>query len=139
MQALREFRDARQKATTDDERKKAIASEPDANEYVARMMELVESAPDDPAAVDALIWVVDFGGQTKEVNQAIERLARDHVRSPKIGQVSDRLARYMSPAAERLLRHRPEEPRSLRSGPGVVGPRPVAEERGPARPPIEAE
>ena len=78
------------------------------------MMELVESAPDDPAAVDALIWVVDFGGQTKEVDQAIERLARDHVQNPKIGQVCGRLARYMSAAAERLLRHRREEPRWLR-------------------------
>ena len=103
-QALREFRDARQKATTDDERKKAVASEPDAEKYVARMMELVESAPDDPAVVDALIWVVDFGGQTKEADRAIERLDRDHAQNPKVGQVSGRLARHMSPAAERLLR-----------------------------------
>ena len=103
-QALREFRDARQKATTDDERRKAVASRPDANKYVARMIELVESAPDDPAAVDALIWVVELGGQTKEVDQAIERLARDHVRSPRLGQLSGRLAHFMSPAAERLLR-----------------------------------
>jgi thiol-disulfide isomerase/thioredoxin len=104
-QALREFRDARQKATTDDERRKAVASEPDAEKYVARMMELVESAPDDPAVVDALIWVVDFGGQTKEVDRAIERLDRDHAQNPKVGLVSSgRLARHMSPAAERLLR-----------------------------------
>ena len=103
-QALREFRDARQKATTDDERRKAVASRPDAEKYVARMMELVESAPDDPAVVDALIWVVSFGGQTKEVDRAIERLDRDHAQNPKVGQVSGRLARHMSPAAERLLR-----------------------------------
>ena len=86
MQALREFRDARQKATTDDERKKAIASEPDANKYVARMMELVESAPDDPAAVDALIWVVDFGGQTKEVDQAIDAWAVTTCGAPRSGR-----------------------------------------------------
>jgi thiol-disulfide isomerase/thioredoxin len=103
-QALREFRDARQKATTEDERRKAVASEPDAEQYVARMMELVESAPDDPAVVDALIWVVSFGGQTEQVEDAIVRLDRDHVQNPKVGQVTGRLARHMSPAAERLLR-----------------------------------
>ena len=140
MQALREFRDARQKATTDDERRKADESRPTAEKYVARMMALVESAPDDPAAVDALVWVVEFGGQTKEVDRAMECLARDHAQDIKAGQVIGRLARHMSPAAEHLLRrYRREEPRSRRPGPGILGPRPVAEGRGPARPPIEAE
>ena len=42
---------AYRKAATDDERKKVVASGPDAKKYVARIMELAESAPDDPAAV----------------------------------------------------------------------------------------
>ena len=117
-QALREFRDARQKATTDDERRKAVASEPDAEKYVARMMELVESAPDDPAVVDALIWVVSFGGQTKEVDRAIERLDRDHAQNPKVGQVSGRLARHMSLAAERCS---PRSPRRIPFAPFRAG------------------
>ena len=104
------------------------------------MMELVESAPDDPAAVDALVWVVTFGGQTKEVDQAIERLARDHVQDIKAGQVIGRLAHYMSPAAEHLLRTIAEKnPDRAVQGQGILGPRPVAEGRGPARPPTEAE
>ena len=92
------------KATTDDERRKAVESRPDAKKYVARMMELAESAPDDPAAVDALVWVVRFGGQTKEADRAIERLARDHAQDPKVTQIGGTPANSMSPAAERLLR-----------------------------------
>ena len=95
---------AYRKATTDDERKKAVASRPDAKKYVARMMELAESAPDDPAAVDALLWVVNHGGQTKEADRAIERLARDHAQDPKIMQIGSTPANSISPAGERLLR-----------------------------------
>ena len=95
---------AYRKATTDDERKKAVASRPDAKKYVARMMELAESAPDDPAAVDALLWVVNHGGQTREVDRAIERLARDHAQDPKIMQIGSTPANSISPAGERLLR-----------------------------------
>ena len=95
---------AYRKATTDDERKKAVASRPDAKKYVARMMELAESAPDDPAAVDALLWVVNRGGQTKGVDRAIELLARDHAQDPKIMRIGSTPANSTSPAGERLLR-----------------------------------
>ena len=95
---------AYRKATTDDERKKAVASRPDAKKYVARMMELVESAPDDPAAVNALLWVVNNGGQTREVDWAIELLARDHAQDPKIMRIGSTPADSTSPAGERLLR-----------------------------------
>ncbi len=103
-QAQRASMAAYLKATTDDERKKAVASRPDAKKHVARLMELTESAPHDPAAVDALLWVVNFGGQTKEVDQAIERLARDHAQDPKITRIGGTPANSISPAAERLLR-----------------------------------
>ncbi len=86
-QAHREFRAVYLKATTDDERRKAVESRPDPTKYVPRMMELAESAPDDPAAVDALVWVVRFGGQTKEADRAIERLARQHAQDPKVAQI----------------------------------------------------
>ena len=131
---------AYRKATTDDERKKAVASRPDAKKYVARMMELAESAPDDPAAVDALLFVVNHGGQTKEVDRAIERLARDHAQDPE--DHADR--QHARPIAHRrpasaCCAHRREEPRSRRTTPGLLRPRPVAEQRGRARPPDEAE
>lgn len=95
---------AYRKATTDDERKKAVASRPDAKKYVARVMELAESAPDDPAAVDALLWVVNRGGQTREADRAIELLARDHAQDPKIMRIGSTPANSSSPAGERLLR-----------------------------------
>jgi hypothetical protein len=102
--AQQQFRAAYSKATTDDERRKTAESRPDAKKYLPRMMQLAEWAPDDPAAVDALIWVVDFGGQTKEAERAIERLARDHAQDPKVRQISGRLVHRWSPATERLLR-----------------------------------
>ena len=95
---------AYRKATTDDERKKAVASRPDAKKYVARMMELAESAPDDPAAVDALLFVVNHGGQSREVDRAIERLARDHAQDPKIMRIGSTPANSTSAAGEALLR-----------------------------------
>jgi hypothetical protein len=104
-QAQQEFSAAYSKATTDEERQKAFESKyPNPQKYVPRMMELAESAPNDPAAVDALVWVVQFGGQAKEADRAIEHLARDHAQDPKVGQISGRLVYSMSPAAESLLR-----------------------------------
>jgi hypothetical protein len=104
-QAQQEFSAAYSKATTDEERQKAFESKyPAPQKYVPRMIELAESAPADPVAVDALVWVVQFGGQDKEANRAVERLARDHAQDPKVGRISGRLAYSVSPAAETLLR-----------------------------------
>ena len=79
-------------------------------------MELAESAPDDPAAVDVLLWVVNCGGQTREADRAVERLVRDHVQDPKIMRIGSTpgnsyIAGRRAPAA----RHRREEPRSRRA------------------------
>jgi hypothetical protein len=104
-QAQQEFSAAYSKATTDEERQKAFESKyPNPQKYVPRMMELAESAPNDPAAVDALVWVVQFGGQAKEADRAVERLARDHAQDSKVGQLSGNLVYSKSPAAESLLR-----------------------------------
>jgi hypothetical protein len=104
-QAQQEFSAAYRKATTDEERQKAIQSKyPSPEKYVPRMMELAESAPDDPAAVDALVWVVQFGGQSKEADRAVERLARDHAQDRRLGQISESLVYSRSSAAESLLR-----------------------------------
>jgi hypothetical protein len=104
-QARQEFSAAYSKATTDEERRKVVESKyPNPQKYVPRMMELADSAPDDPAAVDALVWVVQFGGQAKDADRAIERLARDHAQDHKVGQISGRLVYSNSSAAESLLR-----------------------------------
>jgi hypothetical protein len=104
-QAQEAFSAAYSKATTDAERQKVFESKyPTPQKYVPRMMALAESAPGDPAAVDALVWVVQFGGETKETDQAVGRLARDHAQDPKVAEISDSLVYSMAPAAESLLR-----------------------------------
>jgi hypothetical protein len=104
-QAQREFSAVYSKATTDEERRKLVQSKyPNPDTYVPRMMELADSAPGDPAAVDALVWVAQFARQSKEADRAVERLARDHAQHPKLGPVCARLVYSTSPAAESLLR-----------------------------------
>jgi hypothetical protein len=104
-QAQQEFSAAYSKATTDEERQKAFESKyPTPQKYVPRMIELAESAPADPVAVDALVWVVQFGGQAKEADRAVERLARDHAQDRKVGRIAGNLVYSTSPAAETLLR-----------------------------------
>lgn len=46
-----------------------------------RALKLAEGNPDDPAAVDALAWVV-YQGQPPEREKALKRLTRDYIESP---------------------------------------------------------
>ena len=46
---------------------------------------------------------MNHGGQTREVDRAIELLARDHAQDPKIMQIGGTPANSTSPAGERLL------------------------------------
>ncbi len=58
---------------------------------IARFMELVRAYPGDPEAVDALVWVSKFSPwpptlpHTSEADEAIRILARDYIRSERIG------------------------------------------------------
>jgi hypothetical protein len=68
-----------------------------AQKYAAKFLDLAEMDPKDPAAVDALVWVVaNVQGQQDQDNaraKAIERLARDHATSDKVGPVCLTLGR----------------------------------------------
>jgi thiol-disulfide isomerase/thioredoxin len=104
-QARDDYYAAVSKVTTYEERRKVSQSKfPKAEAYAPRMMAVADSAPGDPVAVDALVWVVNFPGQSKEANRAIERLARDHAQDPRVGAICRSLVYSRSPAAERLLR-----------------------------------
>ena len=72
--------------------------------YLGRFLEIAESAPNDPAAVDALIWVVTFGFDGPEFSRAIDRLAQNHAERRKVGHAALTLADSVSPSAEKLLR-----------------------------------
>jgi thiol-disulfide isomerase/thioredoxin len=81
--------------------------------FVPRFIELAETHPDDPAAIDALIWVTDLATQrvvfVRELyplyNRAVDLLAeRGRIDDPRVGLACLRGLRYHGPASERLLR-----------------------------------
>jgi len=62
--AQQEFSQAYSKAKTDEERSKVFNDKyPKPNDYAVRFMAIADEAPDDPAAVDALVWCVQLGRQ----------------------------------------------------------------------------
>jgi hypothetical protein len=81
--------------------------------FVPRFIKLVEANPDDPAAIDALLWVTDLAMQrVVTVQELLPLYARavdlllehNRIDDPRIGQACLRGLRYDSPPAERFLR-----------------------------------
>ena len=76
--------------------------------YIRRFLELAESAPQDVAAVDALIWIVRNGGLDPEVNRAVHLLSVKYASNKRLGEVAPRLVPNLvyslSPLAENLMR-----------------------------------
>jgi RNA polymerase sigma factor (sigma-70 family) len=85
-------------------RQEAINKFPLPRSYAGRFLQLAESAPDDPSAVDALICVVQFGFVGPEFDRAIELLARSHASERRVGHAAGSLVNKASPSADRLLR-----------------------------------
>jgi hypothetical protein len=103
--AMQQFMEVYQKAKTPEERTKLVEEKyPKPQSYAGRFLEIAASAPQDAAAVDALIWVVQNGGSGPEVNRAIDRLATSHADNRRLGEIASNLVYSMSPAAEQLLR-----------------------------------
>lgn len=93
------------KARTNEERTRIYQEKfPHAKRYAARFLAIAESAPNDPAGVDALIRVVKFGDGGPEFSRAIDLLAERHCASIKVGHAALALTGHAAPAAERLLR-----------------------------------
>jgi hypothetical protein len=108
---VREYQDAQQAffkalgaARTDAERRKALARKPNPADYAERFLELARQHPADPASFDALNWILTYSTRGPAADDAIERLAADHMASPRLGPALQRLAASQSRAAEGLLR-----------------------------------
>jgi hypothetical protein len=78
-----------------------------AEKYAPQFLDLAEKNPKDPAAVDALIWVVKTlrepqkdGPRTK----ALDLLTRDHAQSDKLGPLCQKLALAVDTPSGDLLR-----------------------------------
>ncbi len=93
-------------AKTPEERSKAYEEKfPKARSYVGRFLQIAESAPDDPSAVDSLVWIVQHAEGGPEFDRAIDVLVRDHAADQRVGlQAASGLNGKMSPETARLLR-----------------------------------
>jgi hypothetical protein len=106
-QAGRDFRQAYSKAKTDEERSKIFSETypKTDDEYARRFLAIADAAPDDPAAVDALIWYIRLG-RGGDTSKAMKRLAEKHAADPKLARVVSAIAiaHSNSPSGEELLR-----------------------------------
>jgi hypothetical protein len=96
-------------AKTDPSRREAYLALGRLNwDYAPRFLELARKYPDDPAAVDALGWLVANEFTPPESQQAADILIRDHLASEQMIPIYRRLANRLDPppasAGERLLR-----------------------------------
>ena len=82
-------------------------------DHTPAFVALAERFPGDPAAVDALLWVVEKslssldGGDDpfgRAVGRAMDILARDHAGDPRLGPLCLKLTMYLSPRREAFLR-----------------------------------
>jgi hypothetical protein len=109
--AMKAFQEAYRSAQGSDEEQAKVVREkyPQPAKLAPRFLELAEKNPTDPVAFDALAWVVSnvsAGAAEKDSPRAraTAQLARDHVRSDKIGGVCQRLASGFDKEGEGLLR-----------------------------------
>jgi hypothetical protein len=79
-------------------------SEGGARLFAKRFMQFAELNSQDPTAVDALLWVVEKVRGKSDTIKALEILAKDHIRSERLGPACQTIANSRSVAAERLLR-----------------------------------
>jgi hypothetical protein len=97
-----------QTAKTDEERQKLFQEKyPQPAKYAPRFLELAEKNPKDPAAVEALVWIVSngqaMGGKDNPRAKALAILGRDHLASDKIGAVCDTLVYSQDAESETFL------------------------------------
>jgi hypothetical protein len=103
-EAQRDFSQAYSKATTKEERSRIFSEKrPKADEYAGRFLAIADAAPDDPAAVDALIWYIRLG-RPGDTSKAMGRLAEKHAADARLARVVSALEYSYSPSAEALLR-----------------------------------
>ena len=79
-----------------------------------RFLALAERYPNDPVAIDALVWIIEQtmrywdGGYDRAmgdpIGRAMEILAHDHLSEPRLGALCLKLVNYPSPRRDVLLR-----------------------------------
>ncbi len=119
--AQQEFSQAYSKAKSDEDRSKIFTEKyPKPNDYADRFMAIADAAPDDPAAVDALVWCVQLSGGGKNALKAMGRLAQKHADNPKLASAVLGIANSYAPVAETLLRAIAEKNRDRTARGGAI-------------------
>ena len=100
------YLDASKKASTYDELSKAVESRPNVQLLVPKFAAIAQQHPDDPAAIDALIWIATHWMFMPEGEQALKTLASRHNASPQVVRYARLASRYGEAflAYEELLR-----------------------------------
>jgi hypothetical protein len=120
--AQKEFQKAAKEAKTPQERNKVFQEKyPNPEKYAASFLELAEKNPKDPAAVDALVWIVTNIPTKKSDpksprSKAVKILLRDHIGSEKMAGVCPALGSALDEDSRKLLnavleknKHRPAQ------------------------------
>jgi hypothetical protein len=109
--AREEFDNALRKAKTAEEREKIIEQgRPQPDQFIPRFMELADKEPKDPAAVDALLWVIHHSPSVLDASlsspqaRALNALLRDHSGSEKLRGLFWSMGNSEDKAAETWLR-----------------------------------
>jgi hypothetical protein len=101
--AQQDFSKHYQSAKTDDERQKAFEEYyPKPQKYTGRLLQLAEDNVKDPVAVDAAMWVVINGRGSPDADKATQLLLKEHLSSPKLGQLAKMLS-YSGSSGEKPL------------------------------------
>jgi len=83
--ARRSFRSAYGQAADDAERRRITAEQaPRVDQYGARVLAVLEPAPEDPGGVPALVWVLSTAEDERLFERAAELIARHHLGSDGI-------------------------------------------------------
>lgn len=91
---------------SDDEQSKLLARYREmTGPFTSRCLKLAEKYPKDPAAFDALVWVLQHQASafTPDADKAAGILTHDYARDPRIVDVCRSFIRVHAPAAETLL------------------------------------
>src|SRR5439155_13424404 len=77
--AQQDYINALREAKTDEERSKARDKYPQPAKYTQRFLDLAKKDPQDPAAVDALVWIVTRASRSSDASKALDILLKDHI------------------------------------------------------------
>ncbi len=102
--AMTDFMKEYRAAKTQEEQQKLFDSKyPKPGNFTGRMLEIAEKNPKDPAAVQALVWVLQMGRGTPEEGKAFNLVA-NYVDKKEVGDAATALIYSPSPEADKVLR-----------------------------------